>query len=523
MRPRHLRLETAYPSWGKGQFTLGRFLPQISDSHKRVFLCRFVEPSRCCLILVTDQSLLFGYDAAKERFSPRHGLKFTSVCYKKSSRNLKNMIINYSVENWRSFRNQVTLNMTAGLERQHRNRVQSVDKFNLHLLPISAIYGANASGKTKLIDSLVFLKNFAVFGNVNEEQKINIHRFKLDPVSITQPTKFAIDLLINELIFSYKVSLLPECVVEESLTVANSRTVYDVFKRNSDNRIIFDKDFFKTDRYNLMPLIAKAARKNQLFLTTGIQLGADEFKPLYDWFAKTLTIIRPTSEYISIHRFVDSADSLNQQMIDLTRKLGTGIDHFEAKTIDNSNDQDFSSVPREFVEHLKEKIPKGMNSIRIMDLFTVNNNDETVVKKLYAIHKNCQNEDIPFSLKEESDGTQRLLNLIPAFVDLHNNYNQVYVIDELDRSLHTKLSEWLLRYFLESCNNVSRNQLIFTTHDVNLLTQDIFRRDELWGVDKHDSGISDLYSFRDFKEIRTDSDIRKIYLNGLVGGVPNID
>lgn len=433
------------------------------------------------------------------------------------------MIINYSIENWRSFRNQVTLNMTAGLETQHRNRVQLIKKFKMHLLPISAIYGANASGKTKLIDSLIFLRNFIIRGNMNEDQKINIHRFKLDPFSLTQPTKFSIDLLINEIIFSYNVSLLPERVVEESLTIANSRTAYDVFKRNSENKITFDKDFFKNSRYELMQLIAKAARKNQLFLTTAIPLGAKEFKPLYDWFAKTLTIIKPTSEYISIHRFVDSSDNLNQQMIDLTRKLGTGIDHFEAKTIDNANDQDFSSFPREIFKQIKDNIPKGINSIRIEDLFTVSNNDETIVKKLFAIHKNCNNEDVPFSLKEESDGTQRLLDLIPAFVDLHNNSNQVYIIDELDRSLHTKLLEWLLRYFLDSCSNTSRSQLIFTTHDVNLLTQDIFRRDELWGVDKNTSGISDLYSFRDFKGIRSDNDIRKIYLNGLIGAIPNID
>ena len=127
-----------------------------------------------------------------------------------------------------------------------------------------------------------------------------------------------------------------------------------------------------------------------------------------------------------------------------------------------------------------------------------------------------------FSLVEDCEGTRRLLDLIPAFVELRMKQNFVYVIDELDRSLHTQLLEWLIQYYLNSCGEGSRSQLIFTTHDVNLLTQNIFRRDELWGVQKNFAGESDLYSFREFKDIRQDKDIRKIYLNGLIGAVPDI-
>ena len=135
---------------------------------------------------------------------------------------------------------------------------------------------------------------------------------------------------------------------------------------------------------------------------------------------------------------------------------------------------------------------------------------------------NRNGEDIVFLLNEESDGTRRILDLIPAFASLKKGRDVVFVIDELDRSFHTQLLEWLLKYFLDTCNTTTRGQLIFTTHDVNILTQDIFRRDELWGVDKNSDGSSTLYSFRDFKNIRRDKDIRKTYLNGLLGAVPVI-
>ena len=115
-----------------------------------------------------------------------------------------------------------------------------------------------------------------------------------------------------------------------------------------------------------------------------------------------------------------------------------------------------------------------------------------------------------------------LTELPLLFEKLKDGRETVFVIDELDRSLHTQLLEWLLKYFLDACHADSRNQLIFATHDVNILTQDLFRRDELWGINKNSDGASILYSFREFKKIRSDKDIRKVYLNGLMGAVPAI-
>lgn len=419
------------------------------------------------------------------------------------------MLITFSVENWRCFKDEVTLNMTAGRERQHLERLPTVKPFGLKLLPISAIYGANASGKTKLIEALAFLQQFVIHGTQSTDQRIPVQRFKLDSDYLSKPVKFSVDVLIDEKIYSYTTQILPDAIVEESLVIETNSKSLTVFKRFRNGKIAFDEKFFPSDRLDLMNVISQAARRNQLFLTTAIQLGAFELEPLYNWFKTKLIILTPTSEYLALNRFVDPSDELNAQMIDLIRKFGTGIDHFISQPINEYN-------------LVKDRIPQNTPSMRIMDLFTTKSGDETTIKRLVAIHKNKKEDDIFFSLLEESDGTRRLLDLIPAFVELRMKQNFVYVIDELDRSLHTQLLEWLIRYYLNSCGEGSRSQLIFTTHDVNLLTQNLFRRDELWGVKKNFAGESDLYSFREFKDIRQDKDIRKIYLNGLIGAVPDI-
>lgn len=155
------------------------------------------------------------------------------------------MIINFSVENWGSFKNRASLNMTAGQERQHRERT-CVAKNKLRLLPVAAIYGANAAGKTKLIQALSFLQDLIVRG-VPVDDRISVNRFRLDPNCLQSPAKFSIDLLLDEKIYSYRISLTTDYVAEESLTIEESRIAYDVFKRVHGQEIKFDEDFFRED------------------------------------------------------------------------------------------------------------------------------------------------------------------------------------------------------------------------------------------------------------------------------------
>ena len=428
------------------------------------------------------------------------------------------MIMTFSVENWRSFRERATLNMTAASEKQHSDRLPAIAKYRLKLLPISAIYGANASGKTKFIEALAFLQYLVLQGTQNQSQKIALERFRLETEWLTKPSRFAIDVLIDGLIYTYEISLLPEKILEERLIMQNSCTAYDVFTRIDGQAMSYDTDYFNQEEIDFLNFIAKATRSNQLFLTNAVQLNMVKLRPLYDWFESKLTVISPNSEFISIQRLADPGDILSEHTIKLMRILGAGIDHFETVKLADID----SSLPKTLLNDIKQKMSHPDDVYRSNDIIVRMENDELVFEKLLAIHKNLHGENIRFQLNEESDGTKRLLDLIPAFAKLKEAQGTVFVIDELDRSLHTQLLEWLLKYFLDVCHADSRNQLIFTTHDVNILTQDLFRRDELWGIDKNPDGASILYSFRDFKKIRSDRNIRKVYLNGLMGAVPTI-
>lgn len=428
------------------------------------------------------------------------------------------MIMTFSVENWRSFRERATLDMTASSEKQHSDRLSAIAKYRLKLLPISAIYGANASGKTRFIEALAFLQNLVLQGTQNQSQKIALERFKLETEWLTKPSRFAIDVLIDGLIYTYEISLLPEKILEERLIIQNSCTAYDVFTRIDGQAMSYDADYFNQEEIDFLNFIARATRSNQLFLTNAVQLNMVRLRPLYDWFESKLTVISPNSEFISIQRLADHGDVLSEHATRLMRTLGTGIDHFETVELADID----SSLPKGLLSEIKQQLSRPGDVFRSNDIIVRMENDELVFEKLLAVHKNLHGENIRFQLNEESEGTKRLLDLLPAFAKLKEGREAVFVIDELDRSLHTQLLEWLLKYFLDACHADSRNQLIFTTHDVNILTQDLFRRDELWGINKNSDGASILYSFREFKKIRSDKDIRKVYLNGLMGAVPAI-
>lgn len=126
-------------------------------------------------------------------------------------------------------------------------------------------------------------------------------------------------------------------------------------------------------------------------------------------------------------------------------------------------------------------------------------------------------------MSQESDGSQRLIDLLPAFVDLGNDdARSVYVIDELDRSLHALLTRRLLEDYLSTRSTGTRTQLLLSTHDVLLMDQRWLRRDEMWVTERDAAGASNLFSFNEYRDVRSDKDIRKSYLQGRLGGIPRI-
>lgn len=149
--------------------------------------------------------------------------------------------------------------------------------------------------------------------------------------------------------------------------------------------------------------------------------------------------------------------------------------------------------------------------------------NDLIARKLVAKHVGEDGREIRFDLANESDGTQRVIDLLPAFLDVVNaELPKTYVIDEVDRSLHHLLTHALISSYLASCTKGTRNQLLMTTHDALLMDQDLFRRDEMWVTERKPDGSSTLVAFSDYHDVRYDKDLRKSYLQGRLGGVPHL-
>ena len=268
----------------------------------------------------------------------------------------------------------------------------------------------------------------------------------------------------------------------------------------------------------------EGTRDNQLFLTNSVSQKIDAFKPVYDWFKDTLELIAPDSRFELFEQFLDEGHPLYATMNKMLSQLDTGISHLGGEEIPFEN----LPLPEPIKMKLREELAED-TTVRLLpepgnERFVVTRkNGELISKKLVTYHLNSDGSETKFDMRQESDGSQRVIDLLPAFLELSAAQSQkVYVIDEVDRSLHTLLIRRLLEDYLAKCSHNSRSQLLFTTHNVLLMDQDLLRRDEMWIAERNAEGISSLLSFSEYKDVRYDKDIRKSYLQGRLGGIPRI-
>jgi hypothetical protein len=429
------------------------------------------------------------------------------------------MIVRFSVENWMSFRDRVSFEMAATRERQHRSRVPKLDKYRLGILPIAAIYGGNASGKTNLFKALNFAK-FLVTKGIHPESLIPVEPFRLESDCSEKPSRFSFELLIADTIYEFSFALTRKSILEEKLvniTSAGEKVLYD--RRNGS--ITFDASLKKDPFVNF---VFKGTRDNQLFLTNSVSQKVDTFRPVYDWFRDTLDLVAPDSRFEPFEQFLDEGHMLFAPMNEMLLQLDTGIVHLGGEEIPFEN----IPVPKPVQLKLQEDIKEGM-TMRLLtgpgnERFVVTRrNGELLAKKLITFHPNLDGTKSKFEMSQESDGSQRVIDLLPAFLMISAaKSRKVFVIDEVDRSLHTLLTKRLLEMYLSSCSAESRAQLLFTTHNVLLMDQRLVRRDEMWVAERNADGVSSLFSFSEYKDVRYDKDIRKSYLQGRLGGVPRI-
>jgi uncharacterized protein len=428
------------------------------------------------------------------------------------------MLISFTVQNWMSFRDKTGFSMVASKEQQHGERLAKLGKYRMRALPTAVIYGGNASGKTNLFKSIAFARHFIIRGS-QPEAMIAVEPFQLDKAYLPSPTRFTFEILVDENIFEYSFSVSASRVFEEKLIQITSNSEKLLYHRLEDDP---DPHFHSSVDDKRLRFAFEGTRDNQLFLTNSVSQKRDEFKTLYDWFNQTLVLIAPDTRFESFEHFVTEGSPLYETMNAILPNLDTGISKLGGEDIS----LDLINLPEPMRLDLKERVKNGM-SVKVNTgdekIIISRKDDKLSIKKLYTYHRDSDGKKVRFEMKQESDGSKRIIDLLPAFLDLmQTKIPKVIIIDEIDRSLHSLLTQQLLEVFLASCSNETRKQLLFTTHDLMLMDQDFFRRDEMWITQRRNDGSSELISFAEYDDIRSDKDIRKSYLQGRMGGIPKI-
>lgn len=436
------------------------------------------------------------------------------------------MLISFDFTNWKSFRDDNTLSMVALRERRFSERLAMLPKKvlnkNIRILPVATIYGANASGKSNLVSALGFVKAFITQPLPLPDTAIPCQPFKLDSNRQYSPSTFSITILADDNeVYQYSFSVNLRQVVEESLVWLRSSTEVMLFERQQQD--------IQISKHLAIPkeaevFLNRSLRHNGLFLThLFVNNFGEHIKPVFNWFRETLEIILPDSTFVPMEHMLKTKplfDKLNK----LLPALDTGISKIDFEPVPLEQVMTATGQP---IHNLLAMLDSSQKYAQIHDhknRFILERTDEGwKAQRMVFIHQGAEGESVSFNFGEESDGSRRLIDLLPAITGFpwQSQPRKVIIFDEIDRSLHGLLTRKLIETFLNNCHADSRSQMIVTTHDVMLIDQALLRRDELWAVERQRDGNSELFSFAEF-DIRADLDIRKYYLSGKLGGIPKI-
>lgn len=433
------------------------------------------------------------------------------------------MLIRFTVSNFLSFNEETEFNMLTGNFKIHKSHVTRTNKIDL--LKTAAIYGANGSGKSNLIKAVEMLKNLAT--DTDDPLKLTKTRcFKLEEGCQQKPSSFEIEFVTHNKIYTYGLSFLQKIITEEYLYKKtkedNDELIFERKFSNGVKKIEMNSKFTSNekDKYYVELFEEELLKDNQTFLSQAKGKRFKDINLVYEWFDDSLIIIFPQSKYLSmLHQIVDNLN-FKEFVTSVIKNVDTGIQDLASKEI--SYDSFFGEDEKSVKEDILKQLDKDKNATFIIQnelseaVVTKSESGSPLVYKLITRHPTKKGELIDFEITEESDGSRRLLDIIPA-LDAMFKADITIFIDEINRSMHPSMTKELIKLFL--INESSQGQLIFTTHESNLLDLKLLRPDEIWFTEKKEDGSTTMYPLSDFKP-RYDLDIRKGYLQGRFGAIP---
>ncbi|MRR07376.1 MAG: ATP-binding protein [Deltaproteobacteria bacterium] len=438
------------------------------------------------------------------------------------------MIVSFSVENFRSFDGEETFSLIASNRTTgHENHTIPIPGSDERLLRAAVVYGANGAGKSNLFKAINYLDNMALnprgknAGTGREPFKFGENQDK--------PSSFDLCFIAGQKVYRFGFKLDDHRIIEEWLVRVEGKREKELYERTTDpnGKVVIEAKGLKSAGEKLKALATVGGPPNQTFLATiratlGQSDYGDELTAIVGWFEINLQLLRPDTPYLPLSDRLAKDPEFLKFAGDFLKSSSTGVDHLKVIKKELTEEQLRGFLPEEIIsEVIKSMQEDGLAVMRLREgkeiLVERSGENHYYLVTIQAAHEHSAGRVIPLELSEESDGTQRLLNLIPALHHLRTS-GGVFVIDEIDRSMHPMLTWKFLEFFLKSCEGEQR-QVIVTTHESNLLDLDLLRRDEIWFAEKDKLGATRLYSMADF-QVRKDLEIRKHYLQGRFGAVP---
>ena len=398
------------------------------------------------------------------------------------------MLIRFSFKNFKSFKNENCLDMEATSLKEHEYNVAKTE--NGEYLKVFAIYGANASGKTNVLQAFDYMKKRILVSDDSKKNspidEENIYSFMIN----NDPIALEVEILAkNNKIYKYGFELVKDNIISEWLYEKRVNKFYSIFERENNN-IKMMKD------HKLSKLANIDERTLFLNIYSKIDKDNEDFNNVYDWFVNSTywDLGNPNFERLINNRVslkILSDENYKKELLKFIKTFDSGIEGIK--------------ITPDSIEAVKSN--NGIIDIKV-------------------IHKG-ENEELkalPFYL--ESNGTRKMFYLFDFFMDALKN-GMILFVDELDTKLHPLLTRYIINLFHNSNTNKGNGQLIYSTHDTVNLNKETFRRDEIWFAEKDKYGISTIYSLADYKindvKVRNDATYNKDYLTGRYGAIPVLE
>lgn len=416
------------------------------------------------------------------------------------------MLLRFTVENFRSLRDRIELDMTKTALKGHScNYFKTQD---INLLGTSVIFGSNASGKSGFLKAFRSLQYLVIkSANFKLDKDISVYDpFLLDVDSQDKPVKFGIDFISNEVQYEYHVWISQDQVEFEELSFFKGNYKSLLYSRETGKDIKFGDHYRGAKK-----TIERLTLKNQLFLSKAAENNVEILLDTYRFFDTKMRVYplldgaaEEDLKRLYARRLAeDASSSFSRRFNALICALDTGIAMVSAEETNPDMFQFPNSIPDEVKASFLDKYKYDIKAYH-----KVYDNGKVISQKA-------------FEVRQESAGTKNLFALGGIILEALEE-GHVLVVDELEKNLHPDITSFLIKLFHRADINKNNAQLIFATHDVSQLSHDIFRRDQVWFVEKDEQGASSMFRCSDIEGVRADTPLDKWYMAGRLGATPII-